>query len=169
MASGEYVSVSSQADVERAALAQEERELQADPEGEKKELAEIYMRRGLDRSLAGTVARKLSRKDALAAHARDELGISDALSAKPLQAALASAISFSAGAAIPLGVSIVVPLRLTVGAVYFASLLCLICLGAVGAYAGGSSIKSGALRVGFWGAVAMAVTAGIGLLTHTVV
>src|SRR5882724_11955289 len=164
MGSGEYVSVSSQSDAENAALAQERRELREDKDGELRELTRIYIHRGLDPGLATAVAAQLSKKDALAAHARDELGISKALRARPLQAALASAASFSTGALIPLLAGVVAPVQWTVPAVYGISLTFLIALGAVGARAGGAPMLPGALRVAFWGALAMAVTAGIGML-----
>jgi VIT1/CCC1 family predicted Fe2+/Mn2+ transporter len=166
MAAGEYVSVSSQADVEKAELAQERRELKEDGEAELADLTQIYVKRGLDPALAHQVAVQLSHKDALGAHARDELGITEEFIARPLQAALASAISFSGGAALPLIVGIVTPLGLAVPAIYGASLIFLIALGAIGARTGGAPILIGALRVGFWGAIAMAVTAGIGTLFH---
>jgi len=166
MAAGEYVSVSSQADVEKAELAQERRELEEDSHAELAELTQIYVKRGLDRELAHQVAVQLTHKDALAAHARDELGITEEFIARPLQAALASAISFSGGAALPLIVGIIVPIASAVPAIYGASLIFLIALGALGARTGGAPVLMGALRVGFWGAVAMAVTAGIGTLFH---
>lgn len=166
MAAGEYVSVSTQADVEKADLSQERQELKEDKEGELRELAHIYMRRGLDPNLAQEVAIQLTRKDALGAHARDELGISAEMSARPLQAAFASAVSFSCGAIVPLAVGMVAPLAWSVPAVYSTSLAVLVGLGALGAYTGGAPLLGGALRVGFWGAVAMAITAGIGSLFH---
>ena len=166
MAAGEYVSVSSQADVEKAELDQERRELKEDAHAELAELTQIYVKRGLDRELAHQVAVQLTHKDALAAHARDELGITEEFIARPLQAALASAISFSGGAALPLIVGIVTPMAVAVPAIYGASLIFLIALGAIGARTGGAPMGMGALRVGFWGAVAMAVTAGIGTLFH---
>jgi VIT1/CCC1 family predicted Fe2+/Mn2+ transporter len=166
MGSGEYVSVSSQADAEKAVLAQERRELIDDKEGELRELTQIYVRRGLDNKLAAVVAEQLSKRDALAAHARDELGISNVMRARPLQAALASAASFSIGALIPLLAGTIAPIQWSVAAVYVISLLFLIVLGSVGARAGGASILPGALRVAFWGALAMAATAGIGMLFH---
>jgi VIT1/CCC1 family predicted Fe2+/Mn2+ transporter len=166
MASGEYVSVSSQADVEKSALAQERRELKEDGDAELKELARIYVHRGLEPDLARQVAVQLTRKDALGAHARDELGISEELSARPLQAAFASAISFSCGAVVPLLAAILVPITWSVIAVYTTSLIFLVVLGAIGARAGGAPVFIGAVRVGFWGAIAMAVTAGIGTLFH---
>lgn len=167
MAAGEYVSVSSQADTERAELAIERRELAVDPVAEHQELAGIYVRRGLDPVLAGTVARQLMRHDALGAHARDELGLSDELAARPVQAALASAATFAVGAAIPLltiGLAPAGGLALVVAAV---SLLCLATLGALAARVGGASMWLGAARVTFWGTVAMAVTAAVGALFGT--
>jgi VIT1/CCC1 family predicted Fe2+/Mn2+ transporter len=166
MAAGEYVSVSSQADVEKAELAQERRELQEDSPAELAELTQIYVKRGLDHELAHQVAVQLTHKDALAAHARDELGITEEFIARPLQAALASAISFSGGAVLPLIVGIATPMTWAVPAIYGASLIFLIALGAIGARTGGAPAGAGALRVGFWGALAMAVTAGIGTLFH---
>jgi VIT1/CCC1 family predicted Fe2+/Mn2+ transporter len=166
MASGEYVSVSSQSDTETSVLAQERRELAEDEEGELRELTQIYVHRGLDPKLAAEVAHQLSRKDALAAHARDELGITKVMRARPLQAALASAASFSTGAAIPLLAGVLVPLQFSVTAVYAISLAFLVALGAAGARAGRAPLLTGAIRVGFWGALAMAITAGIGLLFH---
>ena len=166
MAAGEYVSVSSQADVEKAELDQERRELKEDSHAELAELTQIYVKRGLDRELAHQVAVQLTHKDALAAHARDELGITEEFIARPLQAALASAIAFSCGAVLPLIVGIVTPMALAVPAIYGASLIFLTLLGAIGAKTGGAPMGMGALRVGFWGAVAMAVTACIGTLFH---
>ena len=169
MAAGEYVSVSSQADTEQADLALERRELAAQPKGEEEELAAIYVRRGLDRDLARTVARQLMAKDALAAHARDELGLIDELAARPLQAAFASAATFSVGAGLPVLATLIAPttsLSLVVSAV---SLLSLVALGAVAARAGGARAVVGAARVAFWGALAMAVTAGVGRLFGTTV
>jgi vacuolar iron transporter family protein len=166
MATGEYVSVSSQSDAETAVLAQERRELEEDEDGELRELTQIYVRRGLDHKLATEVATQLTEKDALAAHARDELGISKTMRARPIQAALASAAAFSTGALVPLLVGIIVPIQWAVVAVSVTSLVFLVVLGAVGARAGSAPIKPGALRVGFWGALAMGVTAGIGILFH---
>ena len=166
MAAGEYVSVSSQADVEKAELAQERRELKEDGEAELAELTHIYVHRGLEPELAHKVAVELTRKDALAAHARDELGITEEFIARPLQAAFASAVSFSGGAVLPLLVGIAVPIAWAVPAIYGMSLIFLVTLGAVGAKTGGAPVLMGAVRVGFWGAVAMAVTAGIGTLFH---
>jgi len=164
MGSGEYVSVSSQADAETAVLSQERQELAEDNEGELRELTQIYVHRGLDHKLAAEVAAQLSKKDALAAHARDELGISKVMRARPLQAALASAASFSVGALIPLLAGTIAPVQWSVAAVYVISLAFLVVLGAVGARAGGAPMMRGALRVAFWGALAMAATAGIGML-----
>jgi vacuolar iron transporter family protein len=164
MAIGEYVSVHSQADSEAAALDQERTELAADPDGEHRELTEIYVHRGLDIGLAKRVAEQLMAHDALAAHARDELGFSARSIARPLQAASTSAASFIAGAAVPLlaaavaGTAYLIPL--TVGA----SLLCLIALGALSAAVAGANMKTGALRMAVWSAVAMGVTAGVGSL-----
>jgi VIT1/CCC1 family predicted Fe2+/Mn2+ transporter len=166
MGSGEYVSVSSQSDAENAVLTQERRELAEDKEGELRELTQIYVHRGLDPKLAAEVAAQLSKKDALGAHARDELGISKVMRARPLQAALASAASFSAGALIPLLAGTLTPIQLSVASVYAISLAFLVVLGAVGARVGGAPMLPGALRVAFWGALAMAVTAGIGMLFH---
>jgi len=162
MAAGEYVSVSSQADTERADLDRERRELATESQAEEDELAGIYVGRGLDPDLARQVARQLMAKDALAAHARDELGLTEELAARPLQAAFASAATFTAGAAVPILTIVVFPPSVVV--VSAVSLLCLVVLGAVAARAGGASPLVGAARVGFWGALAMAVTAGVGRL-----
>jgi VIT1/CCC1 family predicted Fe2+/Mn2+ transporter len=164
MAAGEYVSVSSQADTEQADLALERRELATDPRAEEDELTEIYVRRGLTAPLARTVARELMAKDALAAHARDELGLSEELAARPLQAAVTSAATFSIGAALPILTILVAPAASLVLIVSLVSLLCLIALGAIAARAGGASASVGALRVAFWGTVALAVTAAVGRL-----
>ena len=164
MAAGEYVSVHSQADTEQADLARERAELRADPEAERRELTSIYLARGLEPALAREVADQLTKHDALAAHARDELGISEAFSARPLQAALASAASFAIGAALPLAVTAVAPARGLVVSVALTSLVFLALLGAVAARAGGARLATGAWRVTFWGALAMAVTAGAGSL-----
>ncbi len=164
MAVGEFVSVSSQADSEHAALAEERAELKADPEAEIRELEQIYTERGLDQSLARQVAEQLSRKDALGAHARDELGITEISVANPLQAATASALSFSAGAVIPILAALVSPTGTTPVAIFGASLVGLAILGAMGAQAGGAKLGVATLRVVLGGAVAMAVTAGIGAL-----
>jgi VIT1/CCC1 family predicted Fe2+/Mn2+ transporter len=164
MAAGEYVSVHSQADTEEAELQKERHELHTDSEGEHKELAAIYVGRGLDQALATQVAAQLMAHDALEAHARDELGITEALRARPLQAALASATSFAIGAALPLLVVAMVPAAALIALVFGTSLLFLAVLGAVAAYVGGASIVTGALRIGFWGVLAMAITLGVGNL-----
>ena len=164
MAVGEYVSVSSQADSEHAALSEERAELKADPEAEIGELAQIYARRGLEPGLARQVAEQLSRKDALGAHARDELGITEISVANPLQAAVASALSFSAGAIIPILATLVSPGGATPFAIFGASFVGLAILGAMGARAGGAKLGAATLRVLLGGAVAMAATAGIGAL-----
>jgi VIT1/CCC1 family predicted Fe2+/Mn2+ transporter len=164
MAAGEYVSVHSQADTEAADLALEREELRTDDLGERKELAAIYVARGLDPSLAKQVAEQLMAHDALGAHARDELGISTALAARPIQAALSSAASFAVGAALPLAAAMIAPQPLLSPIVAIASLIFLALLGALAASAGGASMIKGAMRVTFWGALAMAVTAGAGAL-----
>ena len=164
MAAGEYVSVSSQADTEQADLKREHQELESDPESELAELAGIYRARGLSRELAQQVATELTRHDALGAHARDELGITDALTARPVQAALASAATFAVCAARPLTVLLLVPVSLVLGAVSVSSLIFLAGLGALSARAGGAGVMRGTIRVMFWGALAMALTAGIGAL-----
>ncbi|MBV1731331.1 MAG: VIT1/CCC1 transporter family protein, partial [Hydrogenophaga sp.] len=169
MAAGEYVSVHSQADTEGADLAREQVELDADPAAEHRELSAIYAGRGLDAELSRQVATQLMAHDALGAHARDELGISDTLSARPVQAALASAASFAAGAALPLAVTALVPGPGLIGWVAGSSLLFLALLGALAARAGGARMGLGAWRVGFWGALAMAITAGVGALFGAVV
>jgi len=167
MAAGEYVSVHSQADTEQADLKLERKELKADDKGEHKELAAIYVTRGLDPSLAKQVAQQLMAHDALGAHARDELGISKTLSARPLQAALASAGSFAIGAVMPLGVTAIAPATSLIPLVSGTSLLFLALLGGLAARAGGAGITLGAIRVTFWGALAMALTAGVGALFGT--
>jgi VIT1/CCC1 family predicted Fe2+/Mn2+ transporter len=164
MAAGEYVSVSSQADTERADLARERQELATTPTAEEDELAAIYVARGLDDAMARTVARQLMTHDALAAHARDELGISDQLAARPFQAAWASAVSFAVGAAVPLAALVISPASHIAVIVGSCSLACLAALGALAARTGGASAGTGALRVTFWGAVAMAATAAVGAL-----
>jgi VIT1/CCC1 family predicted Fe2+/Mn2+ transporter len=164
MAAGEYVSVSSQADSEAADLAREQRALAESPTEEKAELAHIYEERGLQPKLAKRVARQLMAKDALAAHARDELGLAKDAGARPIQAALASALSFSVGAAMPTLAAFLAPRDAVVAAVPAAALIFLFALGALGARAGGAPIIRPAVRVGFWGALAMAVTAAIGAL-----
>ena len=168
MATGEYVSVHSQADTEQADLEQERKELKADDKGEHRELAAIYVARGLDPSLAKQVAQQLMAHDALAAHARDELGISKTLRARPIQAALASAGSFAVGAAMPLLVTAIVSEACLIYLVSGTSLFSLALLGALAAHVGGAGVTVGALRVTFWGALAMAITAGVGALFGTV-
>jgi VIT1/CCC1 family predicted Fe2+/Mn2+ transporter len=168
MAAGEYVSVHSQADTEQADLNIERAELKADDKGEHKELAAIYVARGLDPSLAKQVAVQLMAYDALGAHARDELGISESLRARPIQAALASAGSFAVGAAMPLLVTAVTPAAGLIPLVSGTSLVFLALLGGLAARAGGAGVAIGAIRVTFWGALAMAVTAGVGWLFGTV-
>jgi VIT1/CCC1 family predicted Fe2+/Mn2+ transporter len=162
MAAGEYVSVSSQSDTEHADLAREREELRADPAGEERELAAIYVKRGLDPELAKRVARELMAKNALAAHARDELGMSQIATARPIQAALTSALTFSVGAAMPLLAVVASPAPYVVTNVTASSLIYLAVLGAIGAKTGGANVVKATVRVAFWGAFAMAVTAGIG-------
>lgn len=169
MAAGEYVSVSSQSDTERSDLRREQQELQAQPAAELQELAAIYVARGVEPGLAATVAAQLTAKDALGAHARDELGISHATRARPVQAALASAGSFAAGAVVPVAVAGLVPGSLLTPAVAAVSLALLVLLGGVSARTGGASTLVGAARVGFWGALAMALTYGAGALFGAVV
>jgi VIT1/CCC1 family predicted Fe2+/Mn2+ transporter len=164
MAAGEYVSVHSQADTEQADLARERVELAQDPLGERRELAGIYLARGLDAALADQVATQLMAHDALGAHARDELGLSDTTAARPLQAAVASAASFSVGAALPIAVVATAPGASLLPWVAVSALVFLAALGALSAWAGGASVGSGTWRVAFWGALAMAVTAGAGAL-----
>jgi vacuolar iron transporter family protein len=166
MAAGEYVSVGSQADIEHADLALEREGLIADPEAERQELAAIYVERGLTPSLALDVASQLMEHDALAAHARDEIGISDALRARPFQAAFASGASFAAGAAIPLVTLVLAAERWRAPLVCSVALACLALLGGLAARAGGADLGRGAVRVLFWGALAMAVTAGVGSLVQ---
>jgi vacuolar iron transporter family protein len=167
MAAGEYVSVHSQADTERADIERERKELKADDPGERKELAAIYVGRGLDPALAKQVADQLMAHDALGAHARDELGISETLSARPIQAALASAASFAAGAGMPLLVAALAPEASLIPVVSGTSLVFLALLGGLAARAGGASVTVGATRVTFWGALAMGLTAGAGTLFGT--
>ena len=169
MAAGEYVSVSSQAETEQADLARERGELGTDPEFERQELAGIYARRGLEPDLAEAVADQLMARDALGAHARDELGISDMTTARPLQAAFASATTFGAGAAAPLTVVLLAPQTWLVPAVAIVSVACLAILGVLGARAGGAPVPRSVLRVTFWGVLAMLLTAGIGKLFGTVI
>jgi VIT1/CCC1 family predicted Fe2+/Mn2+ transporter len=169
MAAGEYVSVSSQTDTEQADLERERQELAADGEYETQELTSIYVKRGLDAALARQVAEQLMAHDALAAHAQDELGISETVAARPVQAALASAASFSAGAAMPLLIVLVAPESSLVPVVSGVSLLFLALLGVLAARAGGSPVMKAAARVTFWGALAMGITAVVGALFGTVV
>jgi vacuolar iron transporter family protein len=169
MATGEYVSVHSQADTEAAALAQEREELKVDYAGERRELTDIYVHRGLQLPLAKQVADQLMEHDALAAHARDELGLSDAPAARPLQAAAASAGSFAAGAMVPLIVAAAATPQYLIGCTVAASLICLLFLGGVSAKVGGADVMTGALRVTLWSALAMGVTAAVGALVGTVV
>ncbi len=164
MAAGEYVSVSSQADTERADMARERKELAEEPEAELKELATIYERRGVEPALARKVAEQMMAKDALAAHVRDELGLADHVVARPVQAALASAATFAAGAAFPLVVSMVAPADAITWTVSVACILGLAALGAIGARAGGAGMLKASFRVVFWGAVALLSTAAIGSL-----
>jgi VIT1/CCC1 family predicted Fe2+/Mn2+ transporter len=169
MAAGEYVSVSSQSDTEKADLDRERAELATQPEFEREELAQIYVQRGLPLDLARQVAERLMEKDALGAHARDELGISEITTARPIQAALTSAATFAVGAAMPLTMVLVSPPSALVWTVSIASLLFLAVLGAVGARAGGAKVLKATARVTFWGAFAMALTAGIGALVGTAI
>jgi VIT1/CCC1 family predicted Fe2+/Mn2+ transporter len=164
MAAGEYVSVSSQSDTENADLERERQELAERPDLELEELTRIYVMRGVDRGLAEEVARQLTAKDAFAAHARDELGLSEHTTARPIQAALTSAVTFAAGAALPVLIALVAPLEHTAVVVSVGSLAALALLGAVGAGVGGATIWQPMMRVTFWGAVAMATTAAIGAL-----
>jgi len=169
MAAGEYVSVSSQSDTERADLDRERQELAADEPHELEELAGIYVQRGLDLALARQVARQLMDKDALGAHARDELGMSEISNARPVQAAVASAITFAIGAGLPLLAAVMAPLFGLMPVVAGSSLVFLAILGSLAARAGGASVATGAIRVTFWGALAMAATAGVGSLFGTAV
>jgi vacuolar iron transporter family protein len=169
MAAGEYVSVSSQSDTEHADLARERKELAENIGFERQELADIYIKRGLEPELAKQVAQQLMAKDALGAHARDELGISEVTTARPVQAALTSAATFAAGAAMPLLMVIISPLTYLVPIVSAASLIFLAVLGAVGAKTGGADVVRATARVTFWGALAMLATAGIGKIFGTIV
>lgn len=169
MAAGEYVSVSSQADAERADLVREAAELKADPVFEFAELQSIYESRGVSPELARQVAGQLMAKDPLKAHARDELGLSETMQARPIQAALTSALTFSAGAVLPLGATLLLPAGPLAASVSLFAILCLALLGAVGAGAGGAPIGKAVLRVTFWGALALLATAGIGRLFGSVV
>ncbi|OIQ91144.1 VIT family protein [mine drainage metagenome] len=167
MAAGEYVSVSSQADTEHADLDKERNELANNPEHERDELKDIYVKRGLDEVLATEVSRQLMAHDALGAHARDELGISEILIARPVQAALASAATFSIGALLPLVIVLLVPVTKLMWAVSASSLFFLALLGALAAHTGGAAIMTSAIRVTFWGALAMMLTAGVGTMFGT--
>lgn len=169
MAAGEYVSVSSQADTEAADLERERRELAADPEAEHAELTAIYVARGLSPELAKEVARQLTARDALGTHAREELGLSDLTAARPIQAALSSAVSFAIGAALPVVISAMVPVSTITRYVTISALVLLIVLGAIAARVGGASALRGAARVAFWGALAMAMSAIVGRLFGTTV
>jgi VIT1/CCC1 family predicted Fe2+/Mn2+ transporter len=169
MAAGEYVSVSSQSDTEQADLARERKELSQNVTFEHEELAQIYVERGVEPVLARQVAQQLMAKDALGAHARDELGISEISTARPIQAALTSAVTFAVGAALPLLMVVVTPTRFLVAAVSVASLIFLALLGAIGARAGGADVAKATARVTFWGALAMALTAGVGAVFGTAV
>ncbi|HEX9173969.1 MAG TPA: VIT family protein [Telluria sp.] len=169
MATGEYVSVQSQADTESAALAKELAELSENPEGEHRELASIYVSRGLEPALANQVAASLMAHDALAAHSKDELGLTDAMSARPLQAAFASALSFAIGAALPMLVVVLAPHEKLIPLTVVMSLLFLAFLGGLAAKAGGASVRKGVIRVAFWSALSMAAAAGIGAMFGTVV
>lgn len=164
MAAGEYVSVRSQADTEIADLEREKAELETQPEAELRELTEIYIARGVERGLATQVAAQLMKHDALGAHARDELGIIEFMSARPLQAALASSLTFSAGALIPLSMALIAPDEFLIPAIGLVSLIALIFLGGIAAKVGGANLWKGALRVGCWGAIAMGVTGVVGRL-----
>lgn len=169
MAAGEYVSVSSQADTEKADLDRERLELEANPEFERRELAHIYVERGLELSLANQVAEQLMKHDSLAAHARDELGLFDVHTARPVQAALASASTFAVGASLPLVTVLIAAPAFIMPAVAATSLFCLVTLGCLAAYAGGANVMVSAVRVTFWGALAMALTAGAGRLFGAVI
>ena len=164
MAAGEYVSVSAQADTERADLDRERKELAADPKQEHREMTAIYVGRGLEAGLASNVATQLMAHDALGAHGRDELGISETSTARPVQAALASAVTFSFGAVLPLLIVLLLPLSALMWAVSGSALLFLVLLGSLAARVGGASMMTAAARVTFWGALAMALTAGVGAL-----
>jgi VIT1/CCC1 family predicted Fe2+/Mn2+ transporter len=169
MAAGEYVSVQSQSDTENADIEREKRELKEDPVHELEELTSIYVSRGLDQPLARQVAENLMSKDALGAHIRDELGITETLRARPIQAAFSSAISFVAGAVIPIGAALLAPSAYVAEITSGTALIALVVLGGTAAYAGGASLVKGALRVAFWGALAMGLTAGVGKLFGAVV
>lgn len=164
MAAGEYVSVSSQTDAEQADLARETKELEDTPDAELDELTEIYVARGLDEDLARQVAIQLTERDGLGAHARDELGISETVTAHPIQAALVSAVTFAVGAVVPLAIAALTPVAQITLVVALTTIVALSVLGGLGASAGGAGIWKGALRVTFWGALAMAATAGVGMI-----
>jgi len=164
MAAGEYVSVQSQKDTESADIKREKRELETQPESELAELTAIYVNRGLDQPLARQVAEKLMSGNALVAHARDELGITETLRARPIQAALTSAISFVAGAIVPIATVMFAPSAWVTGVSFATALAALVILGGTAAYAGGAGMVRGAIRVAFWGALAMGITAGVGKL-----
>jgi VIT1/CCC1 family predicted Fe2+/Mn2+ transporter len=169
MAAGEYVSVSSQSDTETADLNREQRELREQPRAELDELAAIYIKRGVESQLARKVAEQMMRHDALGTHARDELGISEISTARPLQAAFTSALTFSAGAALPLLTAVLSPASITGYTVFIASLIALALLGSLAAKAGGAGVLRPTIRVTFWGAAGMAVTAAVGMAFGTVV
>jgi len=169
MAAGEYVSVQSQADTETADIEREKLELALEPERELEELTSIYVSRGLDQPLARAVAESLMAEDALGAHARDELGITEALRARPIQAAIASAISFIAGAVIPIATALLAPSAWIAEVSSLTALVTLVALGGTASYAGGAPIARGAMRVAFWGALAMGITAGVGRFFGAVV
>lgn len=169
MAAGEYVSVQSQADTERADLEKERRELAEEPEKELAELTGIYMGRGLDEELARQVAEKLTAGDALAAHSRDELGITETLRARPIQASMASAAAFAVGAVLPILSALLAPAERASAVIVVTTLVALMLLGSTAAWAGGASVVKGAARVTFWGALAMALTAAVGTLFGTAV
>lgn len=164
MAAGEYVSVQSQADTENADMEKEKQELEHEPEHELEELTSIYVGRGLDQPLARLVAEKLMASDALGTHARDELGITETLRARPIQAAFSSAVSFVAGAIIPIAAALLAPAAWVAAVSSATALVTLVVLGSTAAWAGGASIARGAVRVAFWGALAMGITAGVGKL-----
>jgi len=168
MAAGEYVSVSSQADTEKADLARERKELETDWPAEHAELTNIYVNRGLEPQLAGQVAEQFMAKDALAAHARDELGLSEMHSARPIQAAMASAATFAVGAALPLLVTLISPFSMVIPFVVVSSLIFLALMGGLAAWMGGAKLLVGTVRVTFWGALAMGLTAAVGALFGTV-
>ena len=167
MAAGEYVSVQSQADTEKADMMKEKQELESEPEREVAELTTIYINRGLDPQLARTVAEKLMLSDALGTHAREELGITETLRARPIQAAFASALSFVAGAVVPIAATLLAPSGRVALVSTVTALVTLVILGGTAAYAGGAPVAKGAVRVAFWGALAMGLTAGVGKLFGT--